>query len=80
MERCYELLSFSFLYLNMDFVARIFFYIGCFAFLLLVVGLFKPWVALWWEDIQNRKKVIKLYGTVALFAFLTHFVLQLLHT
>jgi len=30
--------------------------------LLLVVGLYKPWWVLWWEDTQNRLKVIKVYG------------------
>lgn len=33
--------------------------------LLLLLGLYKPWVVLWWEDYQNRKKVILLYGSIA---------------
>ena len=33
--------------------------------LFLVLGLIKPWMMLWWEDVQNRRKVIKIYGTLA---------------
>lgn len=42
----------------------------CLCLLLLIIGMYKPWVVLWWEDIQNRKKVIKVYGTASLL-FLT---------
>lgn len=41
----------------------------------LIVGLFKPWVMLWWEDTQNRKKVIRIYGTVAVITFIIYKVL-----
>jgi hypothetical protein len=40
--------------------------------LLLVLGLYKPWVVLWWEDTQNRKKVVLLYGSVALTLWVLH--------
>ena len=40
--------------------------------LLLVLGLYKPWVVLWWEDIQNRKKVVMLYGSVAIILWILH--------
>jgi hypothetical protein len=33
--------------------------------LFLVVGLIRPWTMLWWEDIQNRKKVIQVYGSLS---------------
>ena len=56
----------------MDFVQRIFLYLALVAFVCLVVGLFKPWIVLWWEDTQNRRKVIRLYGTVALIAFVIY--------
>ena len=47
------------------------------AFGLLVAGLYKPWVVLWWEDIQNRRKVFKVYGTMTLLAFVTWIVLMM---
>ncbi|MBX2955877.1 MAG: hypothetical protein KF846_06955 [Cyclobacteriaceae bacterium] len=40
------------------------------ALLFMVAGLFKPWLLLWWEDVQNRRKVIKLYGSIALISYL----------
>jgi hypothetical protein len=43
---------------------------------LLVAGLYKPWVVLWWEDVQNRRKVFKVYGTMTLLAFVTWVVLM----
>lgn len=42
---------------------------------LLIAGLYKPWVVLWWEDSQNRRKVLKVYGTATLIALLTYLVL-----
>gem|GEM_PF-884187 len=45
------------------------------AFLFLIMGLIKPWIMLWWEDVQNRKKVIKLYGTVALLFYMIYLLL-----
>lgn len=30
---------------------------------------------LWWEDVQNRKKVIKLYGGVAVLFFVIYLLL-----
>ena len=42
---------------------------------LTIAGLFKPWAVLWWEDVQNRRKVFKVYGTMTLLAFLTYLVL-----
>jgi hypothetical protein len=45
------------------------------AFLFLVIGLFKPWLMLWWEDVQNRKKVIKLYGGATLLFYLIYILL-----
>ncbi|MGE0770474.1 MAG: hypothetical protein AB7K37_02095 [Cyclobacteriaceae bacterium] len=51
------------------------FSISCFLFL--IIGLIKPWVMLWWEDVQNRKKIIQVYGTLALVFFVAYLVLGL---
>lgn len=45
-------------------------------FLFLVIGLFKPWVMLWWEDVQNRRKVIQVYGSVAAVFFIAYWILK----
>lgn len=41
----------------------------------MVAGLFKPWLLLWWEDVQNRRKVIKLYGSVAVLSYVVYLIL-----
>ena len=43
--------------------------------LLLLVGFFRPWVALWWEPVQTRRKVIKLYGAVCVVAVILYLIL-----
>jgi hypothetical protein len=45
------------------------------SFGLLIAGLYKPWVVLWWEDFQNRRKVFKVYGTATLLALITYLLL-----
>lgn len=44
--------------------------LSIFSFLLLLTGLYKPWVVLWWEDKQYRMKVIKIYGIAGLITYL----------
>jgi len=41
------------------------------------LGLIKPWWLLWWEDTQNRLKVIKLYGGIAVVSILISRLLSL---
>jgi hypothetical protein len=43
--------------------------------LFLVVGLFKPWVMLWWEDTQTRKKIFQVYGLLLVIFYLTYSLL-----
>ena len=40
--------------------------------LFLFLGLIKPWMMLWWEDVQTRRKVIKIYGSVAIVFYLIY--------
>ena len=47
------------------------------SFGLMVGGLFRPWAVLWWEDVQNRRKVLRVYGTATLIALITYLVLIL---
>jgi len=46
------------------------------SFLFMVLGLIKPWIMLWWEDAQNRRKVIKLYGTSCIIFFMIYLILR----
>ena len=61
----------------MEFLQQLLLFVSFTAILFLVIGLFKPWAMLWWEDVQNRKKVIKVYGTVALFGYSIYWLLYL---
>jgi len=62
----------------MHFARQLLLYIGIISLALLVFGLFKPWMMLWWEDVQNRKKVIRLYGSIFIVCYslyrILHFV------
>jgi hypothetical protein len=59
---------------SMFFIRQLFLYISITAGLFLLIGLFRPWIMLWWEDVQNRRKVIKLYGSVAVVAYLVYWL------
>ncbi len=43
---------------------------------LLIAGLFKPWLLLWWRPVQTRRAVIRLYGTCVLISLLMYLVLN----
>ena len=63
----------------MGFIQRLFLYIAMVSLVLVVIGLFKPWVVLWWEDHQNRRKVFMLYGTVLLISYALYWVLRIIN-
>jgi hypothetical protein len=56
----------------MEFVHRLLYYVAVTAVLFLLAGLYRPWIMLWWEDVQNRRKVLWLYGSIALITFALH--------
>ncbi len=61
----------------MYYVRLLFLLISFTSFLFMIIGLIKPWIMLWWEDVQNRKKVIQLYGTSGLLFLIIYFALIL---
>jgi len=61
----------------MSYVRLLLYYLSITSVAFLIIGLWKPWIMLWWEDTQNRKKVIKVYGTLALIFYLTYWILYL---
>ena len=62
----------------MEYVHRFFLYLSLIALLCLIVGLFRPWVMLWWEDTQHRKKVIRIYGTATIIGFVLYWITLIL--
>jgi hypothetical protein len=61
----------------MHFVQKALFYLGIVSLAFLIVGLFKPWLMLWWEDLQNRRKVIKVYGIIAITCLVVQYLIGL---
>ena len=62
----------------MRFLQQLFLYLSFTALLFLSIGLYKPWIMLWWEDVQNRRKVIKVYGLVAIVSYAAYWGIILL--
>ena len=60
----------------MPFLSQLFLFLALSCSLLLTVGLFRPWTVLWWEDVQNRRKVINWYGTATLLFYVLSVVLK----
>jgi hypothetical protein len=54
--------------------------VGIIGMIFLVAGLYKPWIMLWWEAKQNRRKVITLYGSIVLLSFLIYTTLRFVQT
>lgn len=63
---------------TLQFIQQLFLYLGFTAFIFLFLGLIKPWIMLWWEHVQNRRKVIRLYGGIGLFSFAVYAILNYL--
>lgn len=62
----------------MEFAHKLLLYISVTALIFLLIGLYRPWVMLWWEDVQNRRKVVKLYGGISVVTYMVYFVLDVL--
>jgi len=60
------------LILGMEFAVKLLLYVSITASVFLILGLFFPWAMLWWEDVQNRRKVFKLYGSIAVGSYLLY--------
>lgn len=52
----------------MKVVQQFFLYTALTAILFLLIGMIFPWAMVWWEDVQNRIRVILIYGSVAVLA------------
>ena len=53
-------------------------YIAVTCLIFTMIGFISPVLMLWWEDTQNRKKVLKYYATTGIVAYLTHWIIKLL--
>jgi hypothetical protein len=62
----------------MKFLQQLFLYVSFTSLFFLLIGLYKPWIMLWWEDVQNRRKVLKVYGLTGLISFVLYWGMDLL--
>lgn len=46
--------------------------------LLTLFGLYRPWLALWWLPVTNRKKVLQTYGLATLLLWIVYGMLKVL--
>lgn len=60
---------------HMYYVRLLLLYLSGTALLFLIMGLIRPWLMLWWEDVQNRRKVLKVYGSMALIFYIFYWAL-----
>ncbi len=51
---------------------------GAAAFFFLLLCLFRPRLVLWCEDVQNRRKILRVYGSIAGGALFIYLLLHLL--
>jgi len=64
----------------MYYIREMFLLLSLSSVLFLFFGLIKPYLLLWWEDTQNRRKVIWVYGTVAVVFYLMYWGLGFIPT
>lgn len=64
----------------MYFVRLLFLFLTAACLLFLMAGLYKPWVMLWWEDTQNRKKILQVYGTLMIVFYAFYHLLKFIKT
>jgi len=60
----------------MQFYADVSLAVAVACFLCLLIGLYRPWLMLWWEDTQNRKKIFKVYGSATLLFSTGYYILH----
>jgi hypothetical protein len=63
------------LILSVYYVRLLLYYLSLTSLAFLLLGLWRPWVMLWWEDTQNRRKVIKVYGLLAAVFYAAYWIL-----
>ena len=61
----------------MDDVARINYVLAWVFITLTLFGLYRPWLALWWLPVSNRKMVLQRYGLITLGLLLSYAVISM---
>jgi hypothetical protein len=64
----------------MEWIESFLLFIGTMGLIFLLIGLYKPWIMLWWREKQNRRQIINLYGAIALLSFLIYTAIRFART
>jgi len=56
----------------MEWIESFLLFMGTMGLTFVLIGLYKPWIMLWWREKQNRRQIINLYGIIALLCFLIY--------
>ena len=59
---------------NYEFVQDIVLWTGLFCCFLVIVGFVRPTILLWWEDTQNRIKILRFYGLSAFILLCLYYI------
>ena len=59
---------------NLEFIRILILWTAIFSCFLVVIGFIRPTILLWWEDTQNRIKILKFYGISAVFLLLAYYI------
>lgn len=62
----------------MEFIRMLILLLLAFSLFMLIAGIFKPTFAVWWEDVQNRRRVFKIYGKAVLLLTLIYIIIYIL--
>lgn len=55
---------------------KVLFYCIIITALLTFFGLYRPWYAVWWSPVANRKKVLQVYGTLLILLVVIYLLIQ----
>lgn len=64
----------------MTFLERFFLVGSGIACIFLCLGLYKPWIMLWWAAVQNRRKIVRLYGSLGTFSYFVYSLIRALNS
>ena len=61
----------------MQIASSLTFYLFVILMIVVLIGLYRPSIVLWWEDVRPRKKVLKYYGILGSVCLLIYMILTL---
>ncbi|CAN5457802.1 hypothetical protein BH23BAC1_BH23BAC1_02430 [soil metagenome] len=60
----------------MELVKTLLLYLVIFSGIFFLIGLYKPWMVLWWKAVSNRLMVIKIYGLILVISLIAYLLFK----